>query len=406
MKNNDKDQLDILFVLFDIGLYLENSAVFQSQVGDQMLALSSYGYRVGILTNYLDKELFQEKIGDKLEQAGISVFAIKKKKILIDLLGMSLHHIRITKKYDVSQSYVRGLWGPLIIKLLNPFRKHKYVYDVRGDVADEFTNVGGNKIKLRIYLWLETQGILNAHKISVVSNLLGQVVKERTGWPLDYSVIPCCINSPSNLIDGNELKIVRQRIGFSSEHIVFVYSGGLSHYQQVPKMLSLWADFLDFNDVRFLLLTNQDPHSHPTSIEYIKKFGDKLVHLKLPMEEVIPTVSSCDIAFMLREDIPLNNAASPVKFAEYLASGAFIVGSPNIGDASRLITENDLGILINPNDLKEGRGMLKKLVVDFDQDKREQVRKNSRKLLHSNYTWESHELRYVELYGEVSKEKN
>ena len=71
---NDKLDIDILFVLIDKGLLIENSTVFQSQVGDQLIALKSMGFKVGLITIYKNKKVFDNVIGNKLSNNNIYFF--------------------------------------------------------------------------------------------------------------------------------------------------------------------------------------------------------------------------------------------------------------------------------------------------------------------------------------------
>ena len=78
---NDKLDIDILFVLIDKGLLIENSTVFQSQVGDQLIALKSMGFKVGLITIYKNKKVFDNVIGNKLSNNN-PVYVNKKSKPL------------------------------------------------------------------------------------------------------------------------------------------------------------------------------------------------------------------------------------------------------------------------------------------------------------------------------------
>lgn len=399
---DNKQNIDILFVLYDIGLHIENSAVFQSQVGDQMIALTSFGYSVALLTNYSDREKF-EAIAENYENAGIQVFSKSRQGILRDIIGLTKMLRVINSRFNVKKSYVRGLWGPLIITLASPFKKRKFIYDVRGDIKDEYINAKGYSFKLTLYLLFEKFGVKRATRVTAVTNNLAGTISKRHSIYDPIRVIPCCINEQN--LDKTNTMILKE-YGFKEDQLIFVYSGGLSHYQQIPAMLELWSMFLENERVRFLLLTNQDPHSHPTSVDSIDIFGERLVHLNLPRHQVIPLVSVCDLAFMLREDVPLNNSASPVKFAEYLLSGASIVSSPNIGDASQHIIDNKLGILIDPNDLDVGFQILNRYLNGYSKEMKIQIQKRAKSVLLNNYTWQSHKRIFNELYGSPSYLKN
>ena len=44
-QKTNKPKIDILAVILDVGLTVDNSAVFQSQVIDQLIALKEMGYK-------------------------------------------------------------------------------------------------------------------------------------------------------------------------------------------------------------------------------------------------------------------------------------------------------------------------------------------------------------------------
>ncbi|HEV8442655.1 MAG TPA: hypothetical protein VGQ27_04210, partial [Steroidobacteraceae bacterium] len=58
--------LDVLAVFLDVGFLLENSAVFQSQVGGQLVALARLGHAVGLLAVCRDARRFDHAIGARL----------------------------------------------------------------------------------------------------------------------------------------------------------------------------------------------------------------------------------------------------------------------------------------------------------------------------------------------------
>ena len=63
----NKKKMDVLAVILDAGLTVDNSAVFQSQVIDQLVALKEMGYQVGLLCVYSDKDIFLNGVCKQLE---------------------------------------------------------------------------------------------------------------------------------------------------------------------------------------------------------------------------------------------------------------------------------------------------------------------------------------------------
>ena len=68
-------------------------------------------------------------------------------------------------------------------------------------------------------------------------------------------------------------------------------------------MLELWLKLhKDDNKIRFILLTNSDPHSLPSDVTGIDEFGKSLQVHNLPRSEVFSILSIADIAFLLRDE--------------------------------------------------------------------------------------------------------
>jgi len=60
-------------------------------------------------------------------------------------------------------------------------------------------------------------------------------------------------------------------------------------------------------------------------------------------------LNMADYAFLLREDEPINNQASPTKFAEYALTGLRIIISENVGDYTEYVKKENIGIVYKNN---------------------------------------------------------
>ena len=183
------------------------------------------------------------------------------------------------------------------------------------------------------------------------------------------------------------------------EDIVLLYSGGLSYYQKVPEMLELWRRLHAENiGIKFILLTNSDPHSLPSEIPSLESFGPSLQIFNLSRSEVFSMLSIADMAFLLRDDRNLNKAASPVKFAEYIASGAAVIGSPDTGDTSKHILDSNIGLLISPSDLDYKYNDLLNFISLLRSEKKS-ISKRSINLAIKYYDWKSYKKTFHQIYG-------
>ena len=391
-------RIDALFVLLDVGLTLDNSAVFQSQFLDQAIALNKMGFRVAVICHYGDLRKFDTLIGDRTKENDIDVFSFSDAGFLSNLTRMVLLLRQIKKEYQVNHAYVRSIWGGVALLLSSPMKRFKYVYDVRGDVVDEAIAVGNNKLKVTIYEMLERLGVKYAENVSAVTTKLSDSIAKRVNMNNRPYVVPSCIDVDAISVDERIVLEHREKLGYSIDDVVLVYSGGLSHYQKVPEMIELWREIFESDPrVHFLLITNSSPHSLPPSIGDLDCFGSRLKCMSLSRSDLFRVLSCADIGFLLRDSRELNKAASPVKFAEYIASGLAIVTSPTIGDLSGYVTESSVGVLIKP--LVDSRDIsLVCEFIDAVRKDRDLYRKRSYALAKEKYDWSSYRDVYNKWY--------
>ena len=386
----------MLFVLVDVGLLLENTAVFQSQVSDQLVALARLGHRAGILTVFRDRTVFERVVGGRLRQAGVDVILVGDAGFAGNLWNIAAELRRVTGVRRVSRAYVRGLWGAVAIALAGRRGRLPYVYDVRGSLVDEMRGAGTRPLQRTVYAALERWCIRGADHVTAVTSALAEVVMEFT--PRDVPVVPCCVDSAAMMATADQAAARREVLGFSPAECVLVYSGGLSFYQQVPATLAIWRRLRAEPDLRFLLMTNETPRAAPALVGDLADFGDRLVHLSVPRDAVAVTLAAADVGFMLRDTRELNRVASPVKFPEYLSAGLAVVASPGTGDASALVTQHDVGTLVDPADIADGAAKVRALIARWRADATG-YKQRARALVASHYDWRAHAGTFRHLYG-------
>ncbi|HEV8442341.1 MAG TPA: glycosyltransferase, partial [Steroidobacteraceae bacterium] len=363
-------------------------------VGGQLVALAGLGHAVGLLAVSRDLERFDRAIGVRLRAAGVRVWLVPAGGFAGELLRIAKQLRRLAAGGAVHCAYVRGIWGALAIALSG--RRVPYVYDVRGSLKDEMVASGTARYKRWLYLALERWSIRRARSVSAVSRPLAAMVSHEYGRSA-VSVVPCCVDVEVTAASAAAVADRRAELGYQDE-CVLVYSGGLSHYQQVPAMLAIWRALRDDPNVRFLLLTNEDPHKAPQQVGDLADFGSRLRHLSLPHTEVALTLAAADIGFMLRDARELNRVASPVKFPEYLGAGLAVVGSPHTGDASDYIAEFDVGALADPGNLDQAVAAVRVLIARWRTD-RNGFRQRGPALVAQRYDWRAYRDTFRAHYG-------
>ncbi|MEX2153548.1 MAG: glycosyltransferase [Gemmatimonadaceae bacterium] len=380
-------RLDVLAVLLDKEFMLENAPVLQTQIGEQILAQVRAGIRVGLLTTYVDIDRFESTIGRTLRDAGVHIALIKHGRLTTNIVRMAVALRRLTKHVVVRRAYARGIWGPIIVRVSG--RSIPFVYDVRGALADETRGSRSAGWKAAIFAALESWCVRKAERVTAVSRALADDVARRRGRS-DVTVIPSSIRVGPLAADTTAAAAIRGALGVPPDAVLCVYSGGLDYYQQIPQMLELWQHLMSDQAIRFLLLTNDAPNTrHGDPFTRVRAIGDRLTHRSLARADVPAYLAASDVGFMLRESRFLNRAASPVKFAEYLAAGLAVAASPGIGDISDLITSHRIGALVNTADIREGLDNVRQL-MELVRSDREGIRQRAHALACTRYDWDAH----------------
>lgn len=402
-RRRENDGVDVLFLVIDIELTLENSPVFQTQIGGQALALREAGLRVSLLCTSGDRIRFDAAVGNRLRDAGVRVSLVRHGSLAGNLMRIAGALRKETRSTPIGRVYLRGIWGYLALCLAFPWRRPEHVYDVRGALLDESSVAGTPGWRVRLYTALEHHAIASARSVTCVSDQLADQLQRRFGRQ-GIEVIPSCVHVADLAVDDATRAESRRAYGFDPDDVVLVYCGGLNRYQKIPEMLAIWSRLMEEPAVRFLLITSDQPHNGGRA-DAIASFGDRLVQLMLPHAEVPRTLAAADIGFMLRDKRPLNQVASPVKFAEYLAAGLSVVTSQGVGDISSLIEREGVGVLVDPADPASGASAVRGLVTRV-REERGRLQRAALHVARANYDWAAYRPAFHRLYGHPNSERD
>jgi len=365
-KRNEKEHaIDIAYMAVDPGLSIDNSPVFRSQIIDAAEALSDDGIKTALIATV-------ENHGTAASIINNSRF-VETQTILIGRLPLMIAKSawrlrRMNRRHSIKTVYARGIWGALVCHLAFPlFNGPNLIYDFRGDVVAESRKTGNHGIRLSVLRLLTQLAIRSATKHLSVSESGARKLSDSYGVK-NVGVIPSGTNVAKFEAASESRAKVRRELGFDDSDIVLVYSGGLAHYQMIPEMLAIWNK-IDRKGLKFLLLISTQPVKGVEHQQLLQMLPSQTTVLTLAPEEVPSHLAAADIGFMLRERLSLNSVASPVKFAEYLASGNAVITSPALDDAAIQVQNHDLGVVISPNSSDDEIASLNKFLDDFPKQK-------------------------------------
>lgn len=123
-------------------------------------------------------------------------------------------------------------------------------------------------------------------------------------------IMPCFNSKFSPEMFSNEEKYKKD---------IFCYAGGMQAWQGFDDILSLYSKIEKKNDKAFLKILSKELDIARKKIENynIKNYSLDYV----PQERVSAELAECKYGFIIREDIIINNVATPTKLAAYVGNG-------------------------------------------------------------------------------------
>jgi len=369
--------------------------VTQSQVFGWLELLNKNGYPASCISLVDIKTLFKKNMHPDVEvsdQIGGKFYLIPilKKIFLIDiqiffiLFFIWLKEIIRAKKI-IFQTRLQYIAYPLYYIRLFP--KVKIIYDARAALLEEFYyNLEKKKLSFHDKInhhflkCHEKMMLRKADKIFCVSKKLKEyyLSKYKNISESKFSVIPGAADSNLFYFDKSLREKVRDRLGLSGK-IVIVYSGRLAVKWHVPRKIFELYKFLSesIDNIILLLVT---PDMEVVNLERVNfSFSEKQVlSFKSRYKNVCSYLNAADYGLLLRDNQPMNQVASPTKFAEYVLCGLPTIISNGVGDFSNLVKRKQFGFVINHiNDIQREVSMLSKYIMSIEADQ------DAKMLLHS-----------------------
>jgi hypothetical protein len=227
--------------------------------------------------------------------------------------------------------------GRLCLRLKN--KGWNFIYDARGAFykeLEEFTTLKQSFIK--DMMDLEVICFKEAHWVYSVSNALIEHFKfEHRYREHNHSVVPCCYVE----MDETPAHTVSPFQDLKESDVVFCYAGSLNTWNFPNSFLKLCKSILRNPANKLIILSKE--------LNVLKKhkiFSQSNCYLgTVPHNEVKNYLEMSDYAILLRKKAVTNKVASPTKFADYIGAGCKVIISPEIGDCSSFVEDNNMGLV-------------------------------------------------------------
>ena len=363
-----------IFRLYVIGEY--SNTVFYSQILEWTYVLSQFGVRTTCLSILTEKSKLidinrQDEIKSRINGdfhqivIGRTPF-INQLKITKNVIH---YYKRLHSQNEGSKIIIQFRRQiPIFIIIIKLFSKIKIIYESRGSATAEYwyKRKRSYKNKIRFYLIKirEYISLKISDNVICVSNKQKEYYTKTYGSYLarKYIVIPGAANKDIFFYSNQIRNDLREKYNIQ-DNVVYLYSGTLSleYKWHIPDVLfSVIKEIYNYdNSSIFLFLTPDiDIAEYYFNLLNIPYYNYIIKYIDI--KNMNPYLNMADYAFLLREDEPINNQASPTKFAEYALTGLRIIISENVGDYTEYVKKENIGIVYKNN---------KELIQQIKEDK-------------------------------------
>lgn len=172
-----------------------------------------------------------------------------------------------------------------------------------------------------VHSWLEKYALRKADLCFFVSNSMKKHYEKKYGYKNNSYLIMPCFNTK---IDDSSFTDEKYR------NPTFLYSGNTSGWQRVPETIAL------FKHIKETIIPNAELVIYTPNKDVMQKLLDEqgveakigFVHYSQLNEEI----KKYKYGFLIREDVDVNNVATPTKMNSYIASGIIPIYSNVLGD--------------------------------------------------------------------------
>ena len=185
------------------------------------------------------------------------------------------------------------------------------------------------KLKRKIFLTaMERLALKNCICNIFVSESMLNHYRKKYGYREDnYFIMPCF----------NEKYHAESFCNKKYEKPTFVYSGSADGWQCLDKTVALFKEIQTRIQNATLTIYSKDR----TAVEDIlQQYGVKAEIKYVPYTQLAEDMKSFKYGFLIRDNDPVNNVATPTKMSSYLASGVIPVFSDVIGDFKKVLSNN------------------------------------------------------------------
>jgi len=258
--------------------------------------------------------------------------------------------IRVCLRNRPSLIHSRSSLPCFMAVCLKKLFRTKYLYDADSILSEEYADIGHMKREsfgFRFLAWSEKWARKNADHIIVLTEKLREEYRNKFEVKRRIDVIPCCVDL-KRFADVHEARSARRtEIGIVDE-LLYIYVGKVGSWYLVDETFDLFRTALARDRKCRLLIITPDEQSVFDAIAQRAGVPESTYSVRSAgFETVGEWMAAADVGLALIKPVSSKRGSSPVKFAEYLASGLPVISTSGIGDLDELIERHNIGACLS-----------------------------------------------------------
>jgi len=254
------------------------------------------------------------------------------------------------KKYDVvisiSPPFHLGVL-PLLYSKLRRTKIITHIQDLQVDVAKELCMITNRRL-LNFMFSMEKFILKGSSAVSTISKGLLKKIKDKGIAAANCLLFPNWVDEDIVRPIGKQ-KSLRAEFGLSQEDKVILYSGNLGEKQGLENIIEAAKSFREDPSVKFVIVGSGGGETKLKELVNEARLTNILFHPLVSYEKLPALLAMADVHLVLQR----KNAADlvmPSKLTAILAAGGCpLVTAPEGSALYKLIRENEMGILVEPD---------------------------------------------------------
>jgi len=388
----------------------------QSQSLSYLKGLTANGYKFALMTFenpvFKSELALERQIKDELAGRGIFWYPVQYRKgtsifnKFFESMSGLLTGLSILRKHCPSIVHSRSSLPTAIAVTLSKAFKLKFLYDADSMLSEEYADTGhwsrddnAYKLTARLEGWARR----NATEMIVLTETLREDLRRQYHVKVPIEVIPCCVDTEKFKFTAEGRRQKRAELGLTNEKLL-TYVGKVGSWYLVEETFDFFKAFYQEQPASRLLIVSRDEPKIFHQIARERGISPDLYFVRSASHsEVAEWLSASEIGLCLIKQARSKRGSSPVKFAEYLSVGLPVVSTDGIGDCTRVIENEKVGVVLRETNAAAYREAVKQLSNLCAEDPEELARR-CRKTAEKEFSLESVGVeRYRKIYKRLSE---